>query len=567
MSARPMSITLTPRQTNCPQCRAELAIQSAELGQEVICAACHHRFVPQWLTLVTRMSRMAITSLALAVFSLLGSCLTGFPAIALGILALSDIQRSRGRITGTKTAISGIVTGAILSSIYVPVWIALAFPLAQMIQRSTRSATISSAPAVPPIVEDEPHTLDNRLTVRVQPVRAAKSVAIAVLYGIGGDHDPEGQSGLAHLIEHLYVTAAAGTAPVRTADEFMRQYPQGWNAQTFDRFTVIATVFPKESLDKELAEAAARMAELQVTDDDLNREKPRLVQEVQNMFHGFPQLVAYNHARERIRPAPRGGRKGGMPEQVETISLDAIEERLRDYYKPANAVLVVVGDVDEAEVQAAIEKHFGGLLVGKSIPAPADPGAPKFSSDIEYVTATGAPLQNTGAELCVAYPALSKDDELYAAYLVFMARLETRTLQLRVGPNRSPLDFSATIDTSTVLIPIPVQANETAEQAVSRVDNFLAGAVDAKLGPQELIIAKNRFAIELHTTQLPDASLASNLYFVALATGRRAMLGLDSIDFAKAIDGVTNEQVARVGKTVFSRDRRVVVATKNAGSP
>ena len=118
--------------------------------------------------------------------------------------------------------------------------------------------------------------LDNGLTVLVRPIQGANDVALLVLFKIGGDHDPEGRSGLAHLVEHVYSTAAAGADPSRTADALFRRYPSGCNAQTGDRYTVFATVFPKGDLEKELAQASARMSDLRLSPGDLDREVPRL---------------------------------------------------------------------------------------------------------------------------------------------------------------------------------------------------------------------------------------------------------------------------------------------------
>src|SRR5206468_12690228 len=118
----------------------------------------------------------------------------------------------------------------------------------------------------------------------VRPIRGTGDVALLVLYQIGGDHDPQGRSGLAHLVEHVYITAAAGAEPARTADAFFQRYRAGCNAQTGDRYTVFATVFPKDELEKELTEAAARMGELRIMAADLDREKRRLLDEVANMF-------------------------------------------------------------------------------------------------------------------------------------------------------------------------------------------------------------------------------------------------------------------------------------------
>src|SRR5262249_45843893 len=154
----------------------------------------------------------------------------------------------------------------------------------------------------------------------------------------------------------------------RSADEFMRMYPAGWNAQTGDRFTVIATVFPKELLEREVDEAAARMGDLRITADDLDREKPRLIEEIDNMFNGVPQLVAYNNARERSRPTPLGGRKGGIPEHVAALTLEAVQDRWQRYYKPKNATLVLAGAIDPTTARPMIVEKFARLPGGEPIP-------------------------------------------------------------------------------------------------------------------------------------------------------------------------------------------------------
>src|SRR5262245_51107355 len=177
--------------------------------------------------------------------------------------------------------------------------------------------------------EPESFQLDNGLTVVLRPAAGAKQTALVVLYSIGGDHDPRGRSGLAHLIEHTYVTAAAGKAKVRTVEAYARRYPKGWNAQTGDRYTLFATCFPDTDLEQELDDAVARMSDLRVASTDLDREKPRIDAELANMFGRLPHLGAMNHARELVRPTPHGGRKGGIPEQVRAATVDEVQSRWR----------------------------------------------------------------------------------------------------------------------------------------------------------------------------------------------------------------------------------------------
>jgi zinc protease len=132
--------------------------------------------------------------------------------------------------------------------------------------------------------------MENGLRVILRPIQGARQAALVVVYSIGGDHDPNGRSGLGHLVEHVYLTAAAGGEAARTAEEFARRHPEGANGQTGERYTVFAAVFPAKDLEEELRDAAARMGDLRVTAADLDRERGRLLEEVENMYGQIPAL-------------------------------------------------------------------------------------------------------------------------------------------------------------------------------------------------------------------------------------------------------------------------------------
>ena len=83
--------------------------------------------------------------------------------------------------------------------------------------------------------------LANGLRVCVRPIPGAKNVAVLTLFSIGSDLDPAGQSGLAHLTEHLYVTAAAGETKARTVVEWEAGHPKGATTDTSARTTTFLT--------------------------------------------------------------------------------------------------------------------------------------------------------------------------------------------------------------------------------------------------------------------------------------------------------------------------------------
>ncbi|MDQ7779015.1 MAG: insulinase family protein [Planctomycetota bacterium] len=388
----------------------------------------------------------------------------------------------------------------------------------------------------------------------IRPIEGSKQVALIVLYSIGGDHDPEGRSGLAHLIEHLYVTAAAGEQRSRTIDEFVARYPMSWNAQTGDRYTVIATIFPPERLEEELKDAAARMGDLKVTSADLERELPRIFEELENMFARMPMLAAMNNARELVRPAPLGGRKGGLPDHLKAVTVEEVQARLKSYYKPANAAIVIAGAIDRTKVDGLLKKHFGGLPAGEPVPAPNEPGPPAFGS-VKEITVK-PPMPESGAEVCLTFVAPQPKDELYAPFLVLVVRM-FGALEAADGSGKAvrvmftPLDDPAVLTASTA-----VAAGETPKEAFARIEAFIERILKPRLTGSEPMMVRNSVGWMVGFADLPDSVFAQNAYGLAYSVGRQKQLGVDSAALKKAMESMNDGLLDRAKKEVFGPDRR-----------
>jgi zinc protease len=373
--------------------------------------------------------------------------------------------------------------------------------------------------------------LHNGLTAMLRPIPQQKSVALVLLFNIGGDHDPQGKSGLAHLVEHLYCVSAAGQTPARTYEQMMRQYPQGSNAQTGDRYTVYAVVFPKTKLERELTDAAARMGDLRVTQADLAQELPRMQIELANMFGRIPVLGASNHARELLRPTPLGGRKGGRMEHLQTVTVQDAQEHWRKYYKPRNAILVVAGSVD-GQTRGLIEKHFGPIAAGEAVPAPQEPGKPQFGTVKEEMVASLIPQSPT--ETCLAFAAPAPTSADYAPFLVLLMRLQNQGHKLKPGRGAFPVQFMPLDEPTTVYVKLSVGTvngkTETGRETLTRMEKFVAEAVDAALNKSELAMVAGRYGTMLGTTGPNPFDLVNNPYGVAFGLARRRQLGLDGAE-------------------------------------
>jgi zinc protease len=399
----------------------------------------------------------------------------------------------------------------------------------------------------------ESFRLGNGLLVLLRPIQGAKNTALVVVYSIGSDHDPEGHSGLGHMVEHVYVTAAAGDKKARTAQELFAHHPQGANGQTGDRHTVLATVFPEKDFEGELQDAADRMGKLKITAADLDRERPRMSEEIDNMFGAIPALGAQNQAREQIRPTPKGGRHGGQIGQIERLTADIVRERWLRYYKPRSAILALAGAIDGKKARELISQRFGGVPAGDPVPAPGEPGTPKPGTVRELKVKPAVPSAASVASL--AYAAPSPQSDLYPAFLLLISRLWTAEPRLDNDPTGFPVYFTPLDDGAIVGVTSPLRAGESAREAVARLERFVAEATGPELADRDRQAVRQTFGFLLGLKEFPDLALAQNPYGVAFSMARRLQLGLDATRLNRALEKLTAEDLRRAAAAILASEK------------
>jgi zinc protease len=406
--------------------------------------------------------------------------------------------------------------------------------------------------------------LENGLRVTLRPVSGASDVAVVVLYDVGELDDPPGKSGLGHLVEHIYVTAATPTTPQRTPDQFMKNYAKKiygqlvfqWNAQTGGDYTVLAGVVPPDRLDGELKQAAERMGKLRIEQSDLNREVPRMLDEVRNMFERIPQLAVRNHARERLHPRPNGGRHGGVPEQIKQVTLDDVRQHWSKYYKANNARLVIAGDIDPKTVEEKVRQAFGDVPAGRPLPAkPAEP-PPSFGQ-----VKIPAAKKSDGSWVCLAYCYPPANSKLFPAFVALVARLLDGAMKISANPMEFPVMFMPMDDFGTVYVMSKTKDGETCDKAVQRWSKFVADAVHGKNLSDAGSTAKEQFAFLLGTKEIPN-SLQGNIYGLAFGLGRREQLGINGEQLAKDLDRPQPETIQQCAKEYFGEDKRTIVVVE-----
>lgn len=223
--------------------------------------------------------------------------------------------------------------------------------------------------AAVPEIAIEKFTLNNGLTVIVHEDPRSPWAAINLWYHAGTRNDRPGRHGIAHLSEHLMFT---GTRRLNedVAKVLKQMGVKNATASTdHDRTRVMMDV-PTKSLD----EALRLVAELMVgTAEALTETKVDQVRrEIEKEVAGnddSPYVFAEDLLRSRIYPAdhPYSRHPLRSIEGINSISLADVKEWFRTYYCPANAVLVVAGDLKPQTVRQQVEQYFGGIQPGQAL--------------------------------------------------------------------------------------------------------------------------------------------------------------------------------------------------------
>lgn len=216
----------------------------------------------------------------------------------------------------------------------------------------------------------EKFTLPNGLTVLVHEDRKAPIVAVSVWYGVGSKHEPKGQTGFAHLFEHIMFNGSEN-AP---GDYFQYTKKIGatdLNGTTWLDRTIYFQTVPTSAVESALFLESDRMGHLLggLTEEAV-KNQIGVVQNEKRQGDNQPYgLVEYAQS-ENLFPVghPYHHNTIGSLEDLSAAKLDDFKQWFKDYYGPNNAVLVIAGDINAAQAKPLVQKWFGDIAKGRDVP-------------------------------------------------------------------------------------------------------------------------------------------------------------------------------------------------------
>ncbi|MBS0479661.1 MAG: insulinase family protein [Proteobacteria bacterium] len=205
-------------------------------------------------------------------------------------------------------------------------------------------------------------TLANGL--RVYAIRDTKTanVSVQVWYNVGSKDDPKGKSGFAHMFEHLMFKATRNLR-AENFDRLTEDVGGYNNASTNDDYTNYYEVVPANHLQRLLFAEADRMASLVVEPVSYASERDVVKEELRLRTLATPYgklySIYYPEISYKVHPYARPGI--GSLDNLEAATIDDVRAFHATYYRPDNAVLVVAGNFDPAQLDKWVDQYFAGI--------------------------------------------------------------------------------------------------------------------------------------------------------------------------------------------------------------
>ena len=203
--------------------------------------------------------------------------------------------------------------------------------------------------------------LNNGLRVIVKEDRRAPTVAHMVWYRAGSMDETNGTTGVAHLLEHMMFKGTPSTG----AGEFSRLVAAAGgrdNAFTSRDYTAYFQQVPKEKLAQMMQLEADRMRHLTLDAKEFEQEIKVVMEERRLRTDDQPQAMLFEQmSAVALQAHPYRVPVIGWMNDLESMTVHDARAWYQRWYVPNNAYMVVVGDVDHAEVFKLAERYYGPL--------------------------------------------------------------------------------------------------------------------------------------------------------------------------------------------------------------
>ena len=214
------------------------------------------------------------------------------------------------------------------------------------------------------MIKFEKFTLDNGLRVIVHQDLSTPMAVLNIMYDVGARDEDPGQTGFAHLFEHLMF---GGSVNIPNYDEPLQMAGGENNAYTTNDLTNYYIQLPAENLETAFWLESDRMLSLAFQEKSLDTQRKVVCEEFKEHYLTKPYGDVWHRMRElAYKKHPyRWMTIGKELSHIENAQLEDVKKFFFKFYRPSNAIMVVAGNVTTERVKALTEKWFASIPSGE----------------------------------------------------------------------------------------------------------------------------------------------------------------------------------------------------------
>jgi zinc protease len=257
------------------------------------------------------------------------------------------------------------------------------------------------------MIKFDKFTLKNNLTVIVHQDKSTPLACVNLLYDVGARDEDESKTGFAHLFEHLMF---GGSVNIPSFDEPLQMVGGENNAFTTNDITNYYCTLPAENIETAFWLESDRMLSLAFTEKSFEVQRSVVIEEFKQRYLNQP----YGDVWLLLRPLAykthpyKWATIGKEISHIEDATMQDVKSFFKKHYNPANAILVVAGDIELDQIKNLCEKWFAPI---ESIQKPARnlPIEPKQTEPRRLTVERDVPANS----IYKAYHMCSRHDEAY----------------------------------------------------------------------------------------------------------------------------------------------------------
>jgi len=404
--------------------------------------------------------------------------------------------------------------------------------------------------------------LKNGMEVVLIPNNKMPVVSHMMWYKIGAADEQSGKSGIAHFLEHLMFKS---TKKYKTGEFSKKIAKIGGNDNAFTD-TDYAAYFqniPKESLELAMELESDRMQNLTFNKNEVLKERDVILEERRMRIDNDPHAELAEQMKAALYQNHPYHRPiiGWYHEMAKLDEKDASQWH-KNYYNPANAILVVSGDVKIAEIKPLAEKYYGKIPAGNQAVRNNFIQEPKQIAP-RNVTLTDSKVKKDEVMRYYLAPSrlYGKSEYSYALCLLSYILGASETSQMyqeMVVKNKKAIDVGSYYDDLKIgpsifmLRVVPTDGIKLAE-IEAMIDENIAHVIKNGVSEEDLVRAKKATIADSIYAKEDLKNLAKD-YGATIAIG----LGTDYVEmWERDINAVTAKQVQEAASYVFDKKQSV----------